>query len=110
MTAVINLNILNFFRLKEDNSTVNNIRFNTVSLERYDRESPPEGRVIDVTPFSRTSPDDAEQEFDARSRYLLDYRRKAAAGQITPVGTSYTRQGHVQYGDSSKGMHIDIYV
>ncbi len=48
MTAVINLNILNFFKLKEQNSTTNNIRFNAFNLEKSQTDDSKKERVIDI--------------------------------------------------------------
>jgi hypothetical protein len=78
MTAVINLNILNFFKLKEDNSTVNNVRFNAVSLEKHQDDCPARELGIDVTTLSRVVADDSGNESKVPSQHLIIGREVSA--------------------------------
>jgi hypothetical protein len=109
MTSVINLNILNFFKLHEDNSTVNNVRFNTVSLEKHQGDGPARERVIDVTPFSRVVSDDADHESEAPPRYPVNYKQGGPAGHALAMNTTYNRQGRRRHYYSPKGVHVDLY-
>ena len=109
MTAVINLNILNFFRLKEDNSTVNNVRFNALSLEKHQDDRPARERVIDVTPFSRVVEDDAGHESEGPSRHLIDYKQRALTRNAPMANATYNRQGRARHYHYPKGMHVDLY-
>ena len=109
MTAVINLNILNFFRMKEDHSTVNNVRFNALSLERRQDDRPARERVIDVTPFSRVVEDDAGHESEGPSQHLIDYKQRALSRHAPMLNTTYTRQGSTRQYHYPKGMHVDLY-
>jgi hypothetical protein len=109
MTALINLNILNFFRLKEDNSTVNNVRFNTVSPEKHHDDGPARERVIDVTPFSRVVADDSDHESEGPSHSLIDYRQRALSRHAPALNSTYNRQGRAPHYHYPKGMHVDLY-
>jgi hypothetical protein len=109
MTAVINLNILNFFKLKEDNSTVNNVRFNTVSLEKHQDDGLARERVIDVTPFSRVVADDSGHESEGPSQHLIEYKQRSLSRHSPVLNTTYNRQGRARHYNYPKGMHVDIY-
>jgi hypothetical protein len=109
MTAVINLNILNFFRQKEDNSTVNNVRYNTVSLEKHQDDGPAGERVIDVTPFSRVIEDDSDHESEGPSQHLINYKQRSFARHAPVMDTTYNRQGRARHYNYPKGMHVDLY-
>jgi hypothetical protein len=110
MTSVINLNILNFFKLQEDNSTVNNVRFNTVSLEKHQDNGTAGERVIDVTPFSSVVSDDTDREFECPSRHLIDHKQSSPARHAPALNTTYNRNGRVRHLNSVKGIHVDLYV
>jgi hypothetical protein len=109
MTSVINLNILNFFRLHEDSSTVNNVRFNTVSLEKHQDNDPAKERVIDVTPFSRVISDDTDRESETPSRHLVYYKQGSPARHAPEMNTTYNRQGRAHRNSFRKGVHVDLY-
>lgn len=109
MTAVFNLNILNFFKLKEDNSSVNNVRYNTVSLEKHHDDGPARERVIDVTPFSRVVTDDSGQEPEGPSQSLIEYKHRSLSRRAPVLSTTYNRQGRTRHYSYPKGMHVDLY-
>ena len=109
MTALINLNILNFFKLNEDNSTVNNVRFNTVSPEKHQDDRLSRERVIDVTPFSRVITDDSENEFESPAQHLIEYKQRSLSRNAPVLSTTYNRQGRAGHYNYPKGMHVDLY-
>jgi hypothetical protein len=109
MAAVINLNILNFFKLKELNYTTNNIRFNTVTVEKSQSDDLPKERVIDVTPFSRVIADANELESDESPPALIDYRQPRSRPYYSSSRDAYNRAGKSVKYTYPKGLHVDLY-
>jgi len=110
MSTVINFNILNFFRVKLNNHTVNDVRINNNFSYRKKDESQGNDRVIDVTPYNKT--------FDGRGDLILRDvpvpGKKAPYAQLVmdpaAVDNTYDRRGNAIRIFHSKGMHIDSYV
>lgn len=110
MAAVINLNILNFFGFKQDNSTGNNVRFKTVTLDQHQEDDPDRERIIDVTPFSSVVDDDSDYGSYAATRNAADYRQRNIRRPIPAMNPTYNRQGRLRHYNYPKGTHIDLYV
>jgi hypothetical protein len=110
MAAVINLNFLNFFKLKEDNSTVSNVRFNTFSFEKEQRENPAKDRIIDITPFSRVIADASDNDAEDSNPALIDYRKAGHHKYSSTFSRPYDRNGKAVEDDYPKGLHLDLYV
>ncbi|MBI5663647.1 MAG: hypothetical protein HZC49_00960 [Nitrospirae bacterium] len=110
MTTVINFNILNFFRLKQNNYTVNDVRINNNFSGRNKNESQDNDRIIDVTPLNRKFAAGG----DLIPRTVPVPEKNApypllAMGQTAVINT-YDRSGNVIRMNHSKGTHIDSYV
>ena len=109
MTSVINLNILNFFRLREQNSTTNNIRFNAFNLEKRQSDDPANERIIDITPLSRVTADAKEPESEEPSLSLIDYRQPGSRTYYSSSRDAYNRKGESVTYFYPKGLHVDVY-
>jgi hypothetical protein len=110
MTTVINFNILNFFRLTQNNHTVNDVRINNnISSSKKD-ESAGSDRTIDVTPYNRMTA--GSGELIVRDNPVPD--RKVPHAQLIMVpaaaDNTYDRRGNAIRIYQSKGTHIDSYV
>ncbi|MEW6602182.1 MAG: hypothetical protein AB1499_14505 [Nitrospirota bacterium] len=109
MTTVINFNVLNFFRLKLNNHTVNDVRISNNLSRRGKDESLVNERVIDVTPYSKV--------YNGGGTLMLkdvqppdkkvDHPRLIMGAAVE---NTYDRQGNSIQIYDSKGIHIDSYV
>lgn len=109
MNTVINLNILNFFRLTLNKHTVNDVRINNNFPERTKDEFRTNERVIDVTPYNDTF--NGSGELSIRDIPAPD--RKVYHAQLVmdaAIDNTYDRSGNAVQIYHSKGMHIDSYV
>lgn len=110
MSTVINLNILNFFRLKLNNHTVNDVRINNNFSDRKKDEPRESDMVIDVTPYNRA----IESRGDLVVRDIDVPDAKTSQTQMVlaanAVESTYDRRGNAIQIYESKGTHIDSYV
>jgi hypothetical protein len=106
MTTVINLNILNFLRLKLDEHTVNDYRL-TSDLPGSNKEhSPDKEHIIDITPQNRVLKNEETDLLPVVSRFRP---ARLPMPQVIENKT-YDRKGNsVQY-VHEKGINIDSYV
>jgi hypothetical protein len=104
MATVINLNILNFFKLKLNKFTVNNIHLTSYQRER---KPPQKDIIIDVTPYSSIV-DDSEKEIVLPA--TTSSREVKSITRPSIVNKTYDRKGNTVHYFYSKGMHIDSYV
>lgn len=109
MTTVINLNILNFFRLKFNRYTTNDVRFNTRISEKKQDQPGEKDHIIDVTPYSRVM-SEAETAYENNAQL--------PAGEVhhpqlvhSPLRTdkTYDREGRSIQSFLPKGTQIDSY-
>ena len=110
MTTVINLNLLNFFRLKLNSFTVNDTRINAQFPDGGRRHQPEKNNVIDVTAQSRVMEDSIG---DNGSDLRLPARRPVqsiAVASPAKVDKTYDRRGKMIQSFMQKGMHVDSYV
>ena len=109
MTTVINFNILNFFRLKQNNYTVNDVRINNnISYGKKDA-SQGNDRIIDVTPCNSTF--EGSRDLILRDIPVPDNKAPHARLITSPtaVDNTYDRRGNAIQIYHSKGMYIDSY-
>ena len=103
MTTTINLNFLNFFRLKfNDNHT----RINAELSEQNQNYSPGRERIIDVTPYSRAAY--SEEKDNTQIETTSHSARLAIPHNV--IARTYDRRGHSVEYTYQKGLHIDSYV
>lgn len=110
MTTVINFNVLNFFRLKLDNHTVNNnVRIDNNLSYRGKDEFQGNERVIDVTPYSKVS--DSNRDLILRDFPLTDKPMPHSRLLMVPaaIASTYDRRGRAINIYVSKGTYIDSY-
>lgn len=110
MTTVINLNLLNFFRLKLNSYTVNETRINAQFTDGGHRHQPEKDNFIDVTAQSRVA---ADSKGDNVSDSRLPARRPVQSLPVASpanVDKTYDRRGHMIQYFMQKGMHVDSYV
>jgi hypothetical protein len=109
MTTVINFNILNFFQLKLNNYTVNDVRINNNFHDRKNDESQGNDRVIDVTPYNKTF--DGNGDLMLRDIPVPDKKVPHMQLAMDPasVCNTYDRSGNAIQIYHSKGMLIDSY-
>jgi hypothetical protein len=106
MTTVINLNILNFLKLKHDEHTVNDYRLNSEFPESNKEHATDRERTIDITPQNRILKNKEVDLLPAVSRFR---QARLPVPQIMEHKT-YDRKGNsVQY-IHEKGINIDSYV
>jgi hypothetical protein len=106
MTTVINLNILNFLKLKLDEHTVNDYRLNPEFPERDKEHTPDKEHIIDITPHNRVSKNREVDLLPAVSRF----RKAMPLPPQIMENKTYDRKGNsVQY-IHEKGINIDSYV
>jgi hypothetical protein len=110
MTTVINFNLLNFFKLKLDNRSVN-INNDARSYNQYfdNRRlnySPEQEEVIDVTPYSlELAEKDNGSEFK-----MLDYNKTADLPGASGTNAIYNRKGKTIQNFQEKGLLVNSYV
>lgn len=118
MTTVINLNILNFFRLKLNKYTVNDVRFNTHNeirlnprgSDRSKNHSPEKEHVIDVTPYSKVVADTETGNENDRELTIQNISEAEPVIQPAVINRTYDRRGNTVQYFQSKGTHVDSYV
>ena len=109
MTTVINLNILNLFgnifgpKPNPFSTDDTDVDASTYGRRRDDR--PQEGKVIDVTPFSRV----VDEDGSARKYRQARSRRVEQAAKAYESVKMYDRAGVKFYSARSKGVYVDIY-
>jgi hypothetical protein len=110
MTTVINLNILNFFRLKQNNYTVNDVRIHNNFSEKKQGESKRNDRVIDVTPYSRA----LDIRKDLMAHNVQGPEGKASQARLisgpAAIDKTYDHRGNAVQIYDSKGTYVDSYV
>jgi len=110
MTTVINFNVLNFFRLKQNNYTVNDVRINNNISYREKEKSQGNDRVIDVTPYTKA----VNGSGDLILRDIPAPDKKVPHAQLVmdpaAIDNTYDRTGNAIKIYHSKGKHIDSYV
>jgi hypothetical protein len=110
MTTVINLNIVNFFRLKLNKFTVDDISSNTRVPDKRYNYSPGEKHVIDVTPYSRVI-DDYEVAEGKDTKFPVSSLRKTNFVMSPPeINKTYDRRGKTIQYFQPKGVYVDSYV
>ena len=110
MTTVINLNLLNFFRLKLNSFTVNETRINAQFTDGGRKHQPEKDNIIDVTAQSRVVADSAGGN---RPDLRLPARRSVQSLPVASpanVDKTYDRRGNMIQYFMQKGMHVDSYV
>lgn len=111
MKTVINLNILNFFKLKLDNHTVNDFQFNTHIAEREKRHAAEPEDVIDITPYSRVVNNKEVALISSEKMPVVEYRQpEIVMDKAELKNTTYDRRGYTVNSFQSKGIHVDSYV
>lgn len=109
MTTVINLNILNLFGNlfgpKPNPFSTDDTDADARTYGRRRDDRPQEGRVIDVTPFSRV----VDEEGVARKNRPARLRRVEQAAKAYESVQMYDRAGVKIFSPRSKGMFVDIY-
>ena len=110
MTTVINFNLLNFFKLKLDNRSVN-INNDARSYNQYfdNRRlnySPEQEEVIDVTPYSLEL---AEKENGSEFK-MLDAHKTADLPGAFGTNAIYNRKGKTIQNFQEKGLLVNSYV
>jgi hypothetical protein len=113
MTTVINLNILNFFKLKLNRFAVNNnVSVHNQGPEK--RDNPPSERevVIDITPQSRGISREAPvmKSFPKIPVSLPDYSQPKVMADRAVINKTYDREGKTVQSGHPKGMYIDSFV
>lgn len=111
MTTVINLNFLNFFRLKQNNITVSNDvhTFNHDLQDRrrnYVQEEDERGLIIDVTPYRQELVVTHDKEGMTRSRL----ERKVHFPDHFRIEKIYNRNGKTVQCPEAKGLLVNAYV
>ena len=113
MTTVINLNILNFFRLKLNKYTVNDVRVDAHFSDTRENHSTKNEHVIDITPCSKIVADKEAGDNNGREPAIRNFSPAELVfqpDQPAVINKTYDRRGNsVQY-FQSKGMHIDSYI
>jgi hypothetical protein len=109
MTTVINFNLLNFFKLKLDNRSVNinnDVRsYNQYFDNRSLNYSPDQEEVIDMTPYSlELAEKDNGSEFK-----MLDTHRMAALPGAFGTNAIYNRKGNTIQYFQEKGLLVNSY-
>ncbi|MBI5408940.1 MAG: hypothetical protein HZA14_06210 [Nitrospirae bacterium] len=107
MTTVINLNFLNFFKLKLDSYTINDVRSYNRYFDNGSRNDPRQwDEVIDVTPHSPATVDNDEGRGS-----LAGYPKKEITRLIAPPETNktYDRKGRTIPYCLEKGAHVNSY-
>jgi hypothetical protein len=110
MTTVINLNFLNFFRLKLDNHNLNlnvndNRSYNQYIGNRRQNDLPEQEDFIDVTPYSRVL-----DENDERSALqIIDARKTKELVSNSGTHKIYNRKGNTVQHFQEKGLHVNSY-
>ena len=118
MTTVINLNILNFFRLKLNKYTVNDVRFithNDIRLNprgsgRRKNHSPEKEHVIDVTPYSKVVADTETDNNNDRELTIHNFSQAGSLVQPNLINKTYDRRGNTVQYFQAKGMRVNSYV
>ncbi|MBI4682443.1 MAG: hypothetical protein HY757_04995 [Nitrospirae bacterium] len=109
MTTVINLNILNFFRLKLNKFTVNNVQLNAqLPYRRQDTQAERED-VIDVTPYSNVVADNEGINRTGINYPVSPYRHAEVVKGSDVIDKTYDRMGNKIQCCHPKGTHIDSY-
>lgn len=105
MTTVINLNILNFFRLKFNKLLPDDAHAHMNHSDGRQRDTRGRGQVIDITQYSTSAEEDKE--------YLPAVRNARQADVLVPahlINRTYDRSGRSVQHISQKGLNIDSYV
>ncbi|GBD97160.1 MAG TPA: hypothetical protein ENG83_15725 [Nitrospirae bacterium] len=118
MTTVINLNILNFFRLKLNKYTVNDVRFNTHNDIRLNprhsdgnkNHSPEEEHVVDVTPYSKVVADTGTGNNNRGELTIPNLSQAEPVIQPAVIDRTYDRRGNTVQYFQANGVHVDSYV
>jgi len=113
MTTVINLNILNFFKLKLNKFAVHN----SVHVHSQDRDRrnnrPSEGEdVIDITPQNRviSKGEPIIKSFQKIPVPLSAYSQPMPIADTAAINKTYDRKGKTVNGGHLKGMYVDSFV
>ncbi len=110
MTTVIDLNILNLFRLKLKKFTFNDIRLNTQASGTRQDYSREKNRIIDITPYCSVV---ADNETDSKKdkEFLPDNAHRAKfVDNPARINKTYDRRGNIVQYFHSKGLYIDSYI
>ncbi len=107
--TVINLNILNFFKLQRNSSTVHDNRAITLVSDKRTGPSPGREDVIDITPSTDVVAGNAAAVKRDAAFPVSTYSR--ADGLQRPQGpdTMYDRRGNRVPGYHPKGVYVDSY-
>ncbi len=103
MSTVINLNLLNFHRPAPEIRTSDDL--NASLAEQRQQQRGEEGRIIDVTSYSRITTEKLEQEISDRGKV-----RDAA--RIVPYSSpelTYDHRGRMVVLSNHKGQYVDSY-
>ncbi len=106
MTTVINLNLVNFFKLNLDNTLPSEIRQHNQFYNRKQNHPTEDDKIIDITPREQRLVDDSEET-------MLDLRKpQKTANPVNPahINKIYDQSGMAIQYLSEKGIFIDTYV
>lgn len=106
MTTVINLNLVNFFRLDIDNTPLPEIRQHNQLYNRKQNRPHEDDKIIDITPQEQRLVDDSEET-------MLDLRKpQKIASPLNPahINKTYDQSGMAVQYLYEKGALIDTYV
>ncbi len=109
MTTVINLNILNFFRLKLNKFTVNDVQLNAQFPYRRQGTQAEREDVIDVTPYSKVVADNEVINRKDIKFPVSPYRQAEVVKGPDIINKTYDREGNKIQCCHPKGTHIDSY-
>ncbi len=131
MTTVINLNILNFFRLKLNKFTQNNVQLHAEVSVGNQKQAAEREDVIDITPYSREVHEskalihtgagmpvnpyrtpDMVKRLGVSDKMLPpdgQYRQSRDAVKSSVINGTYDRSGKTVECCQPKGKHIDAY-
>ena len=109
MTTVINLSILNFFKLQRNEYTVNDNRVIALVSDNPTGHSPEREDVIDITPSTRVVSGNEtvmnrNVTFPVRKYYQADVVMRPEEAD-----TMYDRRGKRVPGYHQKGVYVDSY-
>lgn len=110
MTTVINLNFLNFFKLKLDNHNLNlnvndNSSYNQYIDNRKQNYLPEQEDVIDVTPYSRV----VDENDEGSALQILDVRKTKELVGNSGTHKIYNLKGNTIQHFQEKGLHVNSY-
>jgi hypothetical protein len=109
MTTVINLNILNFFKLQHNSSTVNDNRTITLVSDNRTGHYPEREDVIDITPSTSMV---IGNETAMKRDITFPLSKYSPADEVMGherANTMYDRRGNRVSGYHPKGVYVDSY-